>query len=106
MEHKHAKPLHKRLKGSVCVQWVTCGKPGCKCTRGDLHGPYYYRFWREDGRLRKEYVKREDLEGVQAATRTYREEKQLVKDSWAFLRRAREALRQVKKLLDEECELA
>ena len=105
MEHKHAKPLHKILKGSVCVQWVTCGKPSCKCTRGDLHGPYYYRFWREDGRLRKEYVKREDLAAVQAATRAYHEAKQVIKDSWVFLRQSRKAFRDLKKLLNEEREL-
>ncbi len=32
---------------------VKCGKKGCtKCP----HGPYVYKYWREDGRLRKRYV--------------------------------------------------
>jgi transcriptional regulator with XRE-family HTH domain len=26
-----------------------------------LHGPYHYRFWREGGRLRKQYVKPAEL---------------------------------------------
>lgn len=52
------------LAGSVHAQWVTCGKPGCKCARGELHGPYWYRFAREGGRLRKHYIPREELDAV------------------------------------------
>ena len=48
-----ARTLPKILRGSVHAQWVTCGKPGCRCSRGHLHGPYLYLFWRERGRLRK-----------------------------------------------------
>ena len=62
-----AKTLPKMLPGAVCPQWKRCGKARCKCARGTLHGPYYYRFWREDGRLRKAYVKRADVAGVRAA---------------------------------------
>jgi hypothetical protein len=48
--------LPKMDTGAVCVQWVRCGKPRCRCVDGALHGPYHYRFWREAGRLRKRYV--------------------------------------------------
>ncbi len=69
MQTKSPKPLPKvePLPGAVCPQFVRCGTPGCKCATGDLHGPYYYRFWREDGRLRKAYVKQTDLAAVRAA---------------------------------------
>ena len=34
-------------------QAVRCGKPGCtRCP----HGPYWYAYWREGGRLRTRYV--------------------------------------------------
>jgi len=32
---------------------VRCGKRGCtRCP----HGPYWYAYWREDGRLRSRYI--------------------------------------------------
>jgi hypothetical protein len=41
-----------KLSGAVHGQYVRCGKPNCKCASGELHDPYYYRFWREwDGKL-------------------------------------------------------
>jgi len=44
--------------GAICEQMVRCGKARCKCARGELHGPFFYRFMRdEDGRLRKSYVR-------------------------------------------------
>jgi hypothetical protein len=67
-----ANSLPKMLPGAVCPQWVRCGRPTCRCARGNLHGPYYYRFWREDGRLRKAYVKPAELERVRAQCRTRR----------------------------------
>jgi hypothetical protein len=37
---------------------VRCGKAGCKCAgqNGELHGPYWYAYWRDDGKLRSRYV--------------------------------------------------
>jgi hypothetical protein len=43
--------------GAVCVQWKRCGKASCRCRSGDPHGPYFALFWRENGRLRKRYVR-------------------------------------------------
>jgi hypothetical protein len=37
-----------------------------------LHGPYYYRFWREQGRLRKAYVRTKDVAHVRAACTHWR----------------------------------
>lgn len=63
-------PLPKTLLGVVLPQRVRCGKPRCRCASGnleDLHGPYYYRFWRQDGKLRKQYLRKADAELVRAA---------------------------------------
>jgi hypothetical protein len=34
---------------------VKCGKPGCKSCP---HGPYWYAYWREQGRVRSRYIGR------------------------------------------------
>jgi hypothetical protein len=36
-------------------QSVRCGKDGCGTCP---HGPYWYAYWREDGRTRKRYIGR------------------------------------------------
>jgi len=42
---------------------VRCGKSGCtRCP----HGPYWYAYWREDGRLRSRYIGKQLPEGAEA----------------------------------------
>lgn len=59
------------LLGSLHAEYTRCGKMTCKCrsgAAGDLHGPYWFRRWRdESGKQRKAYVKRSDLDHVRAA---------------------------------------
>lgn len=80
------KIIPDRLPGTVLPQYVRCGKPNCKCARGELHGPYWYRFWHEDGwKLHKQYVRKADLEAVRAACAAYQQEnregRELIKTS-------------------------
>jgi hypothetical protein len=43
---------------------VRCGRANCtRCP----HGPYWYAYWREDGRLRSRYIGKELPEGVAPA---------------------------------------
>jgi hypothetical protein len=47
-----------RSSGKVTyrLQRVRCGKRGCaRCP----HGPYWYAYWREDGKVRSRYIGRE-----------------------------------------------
>ncbi len=44
------------LAGSLQSQRRRCGKPGCRCERGELHGPYLYLALRAGGRTRMLYV--------------------------------------------------
>jgi hypothetical protein len=40
---------------------VRCGRENCtRCP----HGPYWYAYWREDGRLRSRYIGKEAPEGA------------------------------------------
>ena len=49
------------VRGSLHLEWKRCGRPNCRCQTGRLHGPYYARHWREDGRQRKAYVKADNV---------------------------------------------
>ena len=67
-------PQMESLPGSLHLEMKRCGRPSCRCARGELHGPYVYRHWWEQGRQRKQYVRDGDLERVQAALARWREE--------------------------------
>jgi len=40
------------------LERVRCGKPGCKCAgeNGVFHGPYWYAYWRDTGKLKSRYI--------------------------------------------------
>lgn len=40
------------------LERVRCGKTGCKCAGqdGELHGPYWYAYWRDEGKLKSRYI--------------------------------------------------
>jgi hypothetical protein len=48
-------PEESRRKGKVTFrqEHVRCGREGCA---GCPHGPYWYAYWREGGRLRSRYL--------------------------------------------------
>ena len=55
------RPPFDKLRGASSgatyrQEWVRCGKEQCRCAGGELHGPYWYRYWREGGRYRSSYV--------------------------------------------------
>jgi hypothetical protein len=79
MENENAKPLPKTIPGAVIAQMVRCGKSSCKCARGELHGPYFYRFWRTGRRLRKTYVRKSEAAAIKAACDNYRNDRREIR---------------------------
>ena len=55
--------------------WKTCGKAGCKCGRGEPHGPYWSLRWRANGRQRRRYVRQSDRDAVRALLEKRRDER-------------------------------
>jgi len=50
---------YKSIQSGATIreEHVKCGKPNCnKCK----HGPYFYAYWRENGKLKKKYIGRYD----------------------------------------------
>jgi hypothetical protein len=60
------------VSGSLVEQYVTCGKPRCRCTRGQKHGPLYYLYWKQQGRSRSLYVPRERVSELRHQIENYR----------------------------------
>jgi hypothetical protein len=82
MQTNNAEMLPKTLPGTVCVQWVRCGRLTCRCATGRLHGPYHYRFWRDAGKLRKAYVRQSELEQIRARCEARRQFQRDVQSGW------------------------
>lgn len=61
------------LPGYVESRMVRCGKAGCKCSRGELHGPYFYHFTWGGQRHQKRYVRLADVAEVRRACEAYRD---------------------------------
>ena len=72
--------------GTLCPQWVRCGRAGCRCSSGELHGAYYYLFWREGSRLRKRYVRLDAAPIVQSACIEGREQERQAREVARFWR--------------------
>jgi hypothetical protein len=48
--------------GTLRLELVACGKGACKSCGGGKrpsHGPYWYAYWKQDGRTRSEYIGKE-----------------------------------------------
>jgi hypothetical protein len=84
------------LAGSLVKQCVVCGKPGCRCQRGQRHGPLYYLYWKEQGRSRSLYVPRRRVAEMCRQVQNYRGlQKELA-------RRVRQGLKEWQRHLQED----
>ena len=59
------------LAASLSKTHKVCGKPNCKCARGDKHEVYQLS-WTEKGRRRSTYIRQDELTRVRAAVERYR----------------------------------
>jgi hypothetical protein len=97
VQTKTLDPLPKTLPGVVCRQWVRCGRQNCCCTHGKLHGPFFYRFWREGGKLRKQYVPAEKVDEVRSRCEARREARRTVRAGWETWRNLLAVVREVER---------
>src|SRR5215470_4569600 len=91
---------------AICQEYKKCGKPGCKCNSGHLHGPYYYYFYRENGKLKRSYIRKADAEVLwenylrrRQLQKHYADEREEYTDYSRELRRIDRMLAEVKSLL-------
>ena len=76
---KAAKLVHRYplIKGALVVSERTCGKPGCKCTRGEKHLTCYLSV-RYKGKREMIYVPKEWEDRIQTWVKTYKEGMKLI----------------------------
>jgi len=91
LRSKLAKLVHDEpmLRGTLSARKVTCGKPSCRCARGEKHVCLYLTCSRQ-GRVEQLYVPRELEEQVERWVRNYRTARELLEQiseaSWERLR--------------------
>ena len=78
-----------------------CGKPNCKCARGDKHEVYQLS-WTENGKRRSTHIRRDELDRVRSAVERYKRLRQsraellkLASDAASLMDNLVEALRVV-----------
>jgi len=92
-------PVGETLRGSLVKRYLTCGNPGCKCARGERHGPVWYlSVTLGPGRTTGGIVAAEQLEQVRGWIGNFHQVKEDLEKISAInrelLRRARQPARQ------------
>ena len=70
----------KMLCGSVVKKYKACGKGGCKCTRGALHGPFNYLTYKVEGKTKMIFIKKNLWEAAIKLNNNYRKWRKLRAD--------------------------
>ena len=66
------------IQGSFSRTYRTCGRAGCRCQRGEKHGPHTYLTFRgPEGKTRSLYVPEAELGAFEEATAAWDRFKQV-----------------------------
>jgi hypothetical protein len=71
-ENKKSNPAIKMLPGFVTTVRIRCGKPNCRCARGDRHIAHYQVTYRNGARSRK-YVRSDQVADVREACQAHKD---------------------------------
>ena len=85
------------LPGGLYAERKRCNRPNCRCAAGGeaLHGPYLYRRWMENGRLRRRYVRPADADRVRAGLAEWRRLHPPIRSARELLAELRRLFRQI-----------
>ena len=72
--------VERALRGAVLHEGRRCSSEGCRCRRGELHGPYTYLAVYVGGRSRTIYVPAAMAEGVEAYVQVARRNEALLQE--------------------------
>ena len=60
------------MAASLSQTYKICGKPNCKCARGEKHLVYHLCWTEQDGKRRSTHIRADELVKIQAAVGRYR----------------------------------
>lgn len=61
------------LKGSLVQKYKACNKLGCRCTRGELHGPFCYLSVSQGGKTKMIFIKKQHWSQAKELSTNYRQ---------------------------------
>jgi len=101
MQHQKTKTadlLGKISVGTVHRQFKKCGKPNCKCVRGERHLSFYH-FVRVDGKFKAHYLRKSEVAEVRHACLIRQKDRKTMRMfsrmSWKRFREFRNDLREL-----------
>src|SRR3954452_15296044 len=68
---------------ALVLDYKRCGKRGCRCERGALHGPYVFLRWRDGPLQRRRYVPVAEVAVVRAIIACRRGERAMERTAFA-----------------------
>ena len=81
------------LRGTLSLRNIRCGKPRCRCARGELHACLYL-VRRQGGKLRQLFVPRQWEQRVRQAVENHQEMERLIEElsdlEWKRLKERKE----------------
>jgi hypothetical protein len=94
-KNKTQNPTIKILPGHVATVRIRCGKPNCRCARGDRHISHYHVTYYHGVRFRK-YVRRDQVRELRLACEAHKKLQGQLRSGRA---RYKELLAQTRKLV-------
>jgi hypothetical protein len=74
-------------KGTLEVRYVKCGRPNCKCAKGEMHGPYTYVRTYRGGKRRRVYVKSNNVSKLKETRSEHKESRASSRDLLQLIRK-------------------
>jgi len=84
------------IAGSFYEMYKRCGRPGCRCARGDLHGPFPVVAVAREGRRSTRSVPRDRVQEVRHKTLAYRTFQQKRRQLERAMRRLTEIVKAIR----------
>ena len=62
---------HPMTPGSVYPQYTRCARSGCRCMKGEKHGPFFYLSLRQEGKTVMRYIGKQIPSDLKKKTERY-----------------------------------